>query len=230
MDIAASDELICINLTGKKFFVMLKNFANLPNSRLGHMVSLITGNLYSVSKLSKLSIKTECLQNLYVSIWKYLFPLSWAYTYLYLLAWQFSIEPSTSTQLSFNTRFPRFFEKSAPLTDTVSKTGHCHTKKLCFGFTLLIFKKKYSFNSDIYFKIQLFSKKCAKETVAWNNTFWYGHWFSKFKYAKIFKMRKFPYRRLRKNLKEIQVQCVFISSKWFYIYFMFFLCNPKLLL
>ncbi|XP_023328739.1 potassium voltage-gated channel protein Shab, partial [Eurytemora carolleeae] len=38
MDIAASDELICINLTGKKFFVMLKNFANLPNSRLGHMV------------------------------------------------------------------------------------------------------------------------------------------------------------------------------------------------
>lgn len=87
------------------------------------------GNLYSVSKLSKLLIKTECLQNLNVSIWKYLFPLSWAYTYLYLLAWQFSIEPSpspfylhtvfcwtfspppsTSTQLSFNIRFSRFLK------------------------------------------------------------------------------------------------------------------------
>ncbi len=32
-------DLVCLNLSGKKFFVLLKNFAKLPNTRLAKMVS-----------------------------------------------------------------------------------------------------------------------------------------------------------------------------------------------
>lgn len=80
--------------------------------------------------------------------------------------WTFHLYP-----VVFQYKISQIFEKSTTLTDAVSKTCHCHTKKAMFWLDIINLQKKYSFNSDIYFKIQLFSKKCAKETVAWNNTF-----------------------------------------------------------
>jgi hypothetical protein len=37
----SSEDLVCINLSGKKFYVMKKNFARFPNTRLSCMVSPI---------------------------------------------------------------------------------------------------------------------------------------------------------------------------------------------
>jgi hypothetical protein len=37
-EISGSTDLISINLSGRKFFILLRNFARFPHSRLGLMV------------------------------------------------------------------------------------------------------------------------------------------------------------------------------------------------
>jgi hypothetical protein len=63
-------DLVCLNLSGKKFFVLLKNFAKLPNTRLAKMVSSdATPNLiYSLPHKNVLTRNAQSQTTKYVLV------------------------------------------------------------------------------------------------------------------------------------------------------------------
>ena len=74
--------------------------------------------------------------------------------------WTFHLYP-----VVFQYKISQIFEKSTTLTDAVSKTCHCHTKKLCFGLTLLIFKKNIVLIQTFISKSSYLAKNVQKKQL-----------------------------------------------------------------